>query len=122
MFPLSSSALWSYFCFHYDISFIRKSLDSSGLIDILSSILGCFVTISHNYSIDSWRRCTRSSWFPPISKGSCCGADQRPHAIYILFTTVPDCLLFSNLHCISLLHMVDTKVLQTANISKVNNS
>ena len=51
MFLLSSLALRSYFCFHYDISFIRKSLDSSGLIDILSSIFECFVTISHNYSI-----------------------------------------------------------------------
>jgi len=58
----------------------------------------------------------------PISKGSCCDADQRPHAIYILFTTPPDSLLFSSLHCISLLHKVDTKVLQTINISIVNNS
>lgn len=51
MFLLSSLALRSYFCFHYDISFIRKSLDSPGLIDILSSIFECFVTISHNYNI-----------------------------------------------------------------------
>ena len=50
-FLLSSLTLRSYFCFHYDISFIRKSLDSSGLIHILSSIFECFVTISHNYSI-----------------------------------------------------------------------
>ena len=32
--------------------------------------MGCFVTISHNYSIDNWRRCTRSRWFPPSPRAA----------------------------------------------------